>query len=75
MPNSLKEKAVVFQGSLSLGKGVAFRFTPTARTAVEIDETPITKAGKYILKKNQTLHVECKDDNDSSVLDVKASFH
>ena len=75
MPNPLKEKVIVFQGSLSLGKGVAFRFTPTARTAIEIDETPITKAGKYILKKNQTLHVECKDDNDSSVLDVKASFH
>ena len=73
--NPLKDRVVVFQGALSLGKGVAFKFTPTARTVISIDDTVLTKAGKYILKKNQILSAECKDVDDSSVLNVQASFH
>ena len=73
--NPLKEKAVVFQGALSLGKGVAFIYTPVKGVKISIEDTVLTKSGKYILKKNQILTAECTDSDDASVLNVQASFH
>ena len=73
--NQLKDKVIVFKGSLALGKGVKFIYTPTSRTIVTLNDTVLTKSGKYILKKNQILDVNCKDVDDSLVLNVQASFH
>lgn len=73
--NLLKDKVIVFKGSLALGKGVKFIYTSTPRIIVTLNDTVLTKSGKYILKKNQTLDVDCKDVDDSLVLNVQASFH
>ena len=73
--NLLKDKVIVFKGSLALGKGVKFIYTSTPRIIVTLNDTVLTKSGKYILRKNQTLDVDCKDVDDSLVLNVQASFH
>lgn len=73
--NALKDKVIVFKGSLALGKGVKFVYTPMARITASIDDAQLTKGGTYTLKKNQSLTVDCKDASDSDVLNVKASFH
>lgn len=73
--NALKEKTIIFRGSLGLGKGIKFDYSPNARTVVSIDDSVISKSGKMLLKKNQVLEVACKDVDDSDVLNIKVSFH